>query len=603
MGKFKLAFGIHNHQPVGNFNAVFEYAHRHSYLPFLKLIEKFESIHLSLHQSGILWQWQKEHHPEYFDLVGKLVDRGQVELMTGGFYEPILISVPERDASGQIAKLSDYIDSHFQCQPDGLWLTERIWEPHLPKLLSDAGIRYLPIDDTHFIYAGLSADQLTGPFVTEESGAITTLLPIQKKLRYLIPFGKVEKVFDELKRQAEKNPEGLAVYADDGEKFGVWPGTHELCFEEAWLEEFFEGCLANSDWLELISLGEAANLPPAGRAYLPSASYAEMLHWALPAKAFVAFEQFEKFLKDEEKSEEFGGFVRGGHWRGFLTKYDESNLIHKRMLSISERLNAFEKANPNKSKDIEKIRDRLYAGQCNCSYWHGVFGGLYLPHLRQAVHATLAGADAALWKASKAKGCVITALDYDADGYDEIVCQTESFSAVFKPNCGGTLLDLSLNKHQFVPTDTLTRRKEGYHHQVLQAVTEAPKEKNRASIHDIVIAKEKGLSKHLIEDWYLKRCFIDHVFGSDVDFNKFRSGLWHEDGDFILEPYEYDLDESKGIVRMSRQGNIWRSDRVIPLKIEKSFTFGKASDEIRVDYRLSTVDAEPVDITFGVENN
>ena len=97
MGKFKLAFGIHNHQPVGNFKAVFEEAHNKAYLPFLKLVSEFGYLPISVHQSGILWQWQKSAHPEYFELMGEMVDRGAVELMTGGFYEPILTSIPERD--------------------------------------------------------------------------------------------------------------------------------------------------------------------------------------------------------------------------------------------------------------------------------------------------------------------------------------------------------------------------------------------------------------------------------------------------------------------------------------------------------------------------
>ncbi|MDH4157352.1 MAG: hypothetical protein OEW00_08765, partial [candidate division Zixibacteria bacterium] len=285
MSKFKLAFGIHNHQPVGNFEAVFEEAHKKAYLPFLKLVEQYESIAISLHQSGILWRWQEKNHPDYFEIVGKMVDRGQIELLTGGFYEPILSSIPERDISGQIAMLNKYIEDHFEVACEGLWLTERIWEPHLPKVLARSGVTFLPIDDTHFIYAGLEQDQLTGPFVTENEGFKVTLLPIQKRLRYLIPFGTVEEIIAELRRQAEANPAGLAVYADDGEKFGVWPDTHEHCYRDRWLENFFEALQRNADWLEVIPLGQAAGVKPAGRVYLPTASYAEMLHWALPPRA------------------------------------------------------------------------------------------------------------------------------------------------------------------------------------------------------------------------------------------------------------------------------------------------------------------------------
>ena len=90
MAKFTLAFGIHNHQPVGNFEAVFEDAHQKAYLPFLKLVASFPEFRMSLHQSGILWKWQKDTHPDYYELVGGLLDRGQIDLLTGGFYEPIL---------------------------------------------------------------------------------------------------------------------------------------------------------------------------------------------------------------------------------------------------------------------------------------------------------------------------------------------------------------------------------------------------------------------------------------------------------------------------------------------------------------------------------
>jgi alpha-amylase len=40
-----------------------------------------------------------------------------------------------------------------------------------------------------------------------------------------------------------------------------------------------------------------------------------------------------------------------------------------------------------------EARRELYRGQCNCSYWHGVFGGLYLGHLRFAVYKHLLAAE------------------------------------------------------------------------------------------------------------------------------------------------------------------------------------------------------------------
>jgi hypothetical protein len=522
--------------------------------------------------------------------------------MTGGFYEPILTSIPERDALGQIKELTSYLDDHFEVKPSGLWLTERIWEPHLPKLLAQSGVSYLPIDDTHFLYAGFEPNQLTGPFVTENEGHTVTLLPIQKRLRYLLPFGTVEKVIDELKTQAERNSSGLAVYADDGEKFGVWPKTHRLCYEEEWLRQFFEAIEKISDWLEVITLGEAAALEPAGRAYLPSASYSEMLHWALPSTAYIEYERLETWLEDQGQFERYGRFVRGGHWRGFLTKYEESNLMHKKMLSVSNKLAEFERDNPAKPELADGARDRLYAGQCNCPYWHGVFGGLYLPHIRQAVYESLIEADSALDQLMDLRPTSFSVLDYDADGADEIMVRSGSFTAVYKPGKGGMLLDLALNNHNFCATDTLTRRREGYHLKLDKAITNAS-EKSTASIHDVVLAKEEGLKDFLNEDWYLKRCFIDHFMTDDVDFDRFLAGKYGEEGDFVLEPYAVELDRPAGKISLTRKGHLWRPLNVASVTVEKQFTFAPNSDQIEIRYLLSTRSEETVRATFAIENN
>ncbi len=602
MSKFKLAFGIHNHQPVGNFEAVFEEAHKKAYLPFLQLVKRYENLAISLHQSGILWRWQEKNHPDYFEIVGKMVDRGQIELLTGGFYEPILSSIPERDIVGQISMLDKYIEDHFEVACEGLWLTERIWEPHLPKVLARSGVTFLPIDDTHFIYAGLEQDQLTGPFVTENEGFKVTLLPIQKRLRYLIPFGTVDEVIAELRRQAEANPTGLAIYADDGEKFGIWPDTHEHCYRDKWLENFFDALQRNADWLEVIPLGQAAREKPAGRVYLPTASYAEMLHWALPPKAFLEYENFEHWLKDQGMLEKYGRFIRGGHWRGFLAKYDESNLMHKKMLAVSARLAEFEETHPKKKQLAQPIRQRLYAGQCNCPYWHGVFGGLYLPHIRQAVYANLIEADAGLNELMDTTDTSITEADYDADGHNEIVISSEKLSSVLKPSHGGMLLDLSLNRHGFNVTDTLTRRREGYHLRLDRAVTSAAHGQT-TSIHDLVLAKEDGLKDYLIEDWYLKRCFVDHFLAEDIDFEQFRVGRYKEEGDFIVEPFDYRIHTDELRVTMSRQGRLWQAGSPVPIKVVKRFLFENNSERIRVEYEISTTHPEDLQVIFAVENN
>ena len=36
-----------------------------------------------------------------------------------------------------------------------MWLAERIWEPQLPRVLREAGVEFVLVDDSHFALAGL----------------------------------------------------------------------------------------------------------------------------------------------------------------------------------------------------------------------------------------------------------------------------------------------------------------------------------------------------------------------------------------------------------------------------------------------------------------
>ncbi len=92
-----------------------------------------------------------------WDIVARLVDRRQVELLGGGFYEPILSIIPEADRQSQLRLMSRFLEDRFGARPRGIWLTERVWEPALAGTLARAGIEYTILDEEHFHYAGLKS--------------------------------------------------------------------------------------------------------------------------------------------------------------------------------------------------------------------------------------------------------------------------------------------------------------------------------------------------------------------------------------------------------------------------------------------------------------
>jgi alpha-amylase/alpha-mannosidase (GH57 family) len=110
---YYLPFAVHNHQPVGNFDYIFKKAIDDCHFPFLKIASEFPFFRFTLHFSGPLFEWMEEKRPEVISLIQKMVRKEQIELMAGGFYEPLLPFIPERDAKGQIKYMMDYLEKRL----------------------------------------------------------------------------------------------------------------------------------------------------------------------------------------------------------------------------------------------------------------------------------------------------------------------------------------------------------------------------------------------------------------------------------------------------------------------------------------------------------
>ncbi len=518
MDKVSLALLIHSHQPVGNFDHVIEEAYQKSYAPFLQALSLHPSIRVSLHYSGCLLEWLEARHPEFFELLQQLAGRGQIELVGGGYYEPILPAVPDVDKHAQIRKLAEYIRKHFGTEPRGAWVAERVWEPSLARPLAEGGAAYVVLDDTHFLAAGLEPWELRGTYITEETGAALRLVPSLKSLRYTIPFREPAETLQIL-REGKGQWGALFTMGDDCEKFGVWPGTYDHCYTNAWMERFLKILEEENAWLQTTTLADyLAEHPPLGRIYLPTASYAEMMEWALPT---AAAKDFKACLEETETSpgtRRFQRFLRGGLWRNFLSKYAESNLLHKLMLEISSRYHdaAGKRATSKKAKMLlEEAHTHLMAAQCNDAYWHGVFGGLYAPHLRSANLRHLIQTESCLDKLETAKNpqSHFASKDFDVDGHAEILVSHPAFGMIVNPADGGTVSSLRFKPANAELVNSLMRRPEPYHEQVRQkAVThEAPRE-GPASIHDQVWSKEPDLAALLRYDRYARSVFRTYVF-------------------------------------------------------------------------------------------
>lgn len=604
--KVTFILGLHNHQPVGNFDHVFEEAYHRAYQPFLHVLNDYPDIPFALHNSGVLWNWLLEKHPEYIELLKRMVERGQVELISGGYYEPILTIIPERDRQGQLGAMRAFLGERFGSFPRGCWLTERIWDPHLPRTLADAGLEYVIVDDSHFKSTGFSSDEMRGFFLTEEDEAFIRVFPIDKRLRYLIPFEDPEATICYLHGIVEEGGEGRAivVLADDGEKFGLWPGTHSLCYEEHWLRRFLDALQNSDDWLEISTFSRAIDSSnPQGIVYLPTASYSEMMEWALPLRAQRVFKEAKEILQASGRFTDALEIVRGGFWRNFLVKYEESNWMHKRMLFTSSLVDRYRR-DIGEDDDLARAVDHLYQAQCNCAYWHGLFGGLYLPHLRSAVFSNLIAAEKILERKLYGDGLpsVFTG-DIDGDGGEEIVVAAGAVKAIFKTR-GAALRELDITEPPFNLTDTLTRREELYHRNVADRSAETDGNAGEAvSIHEIRAAKELDLEKYLVYDTHLRLSLLDHVLDSRTDLDSFSRAAYRERGDFLDGTYTARTERSADECRLTfkRTGRVDTPGGAIDVAVTKLVRISAGAPEIEARYTVQPLEA-PFQGLFAVES-
>jgi alpha-amylase len=418
-------------------------------------------------------------------------------------------------------------------------LAERVWEPNLPTSLQQAGMQYVLIDDEAFHRQGMAARDTWTTYLTEDEGATVRLLPINRTLRYTLPTKPVAEIMAALRDMAAQGAEAL-IYAEDGERYGDWPGTYDYLYgDEAYLERLCCALETADDLVMTLPSELVAQTLPRGLTYVPPCSYTEMQGWS------------------------------GGFWRNFLTRYRESNLMHKKMLQVSRWVAQAEAT----GADVRAAQLALYAGQCNCPYWFGVFGGIYFPHLRRAVYAALLAAERAVEPLLlPGERACCERVDFDGDGREEIFLREGELSLGIAPAQGGAVFAL---EHL------------GLGHNLLGTMSRYAPTGDQA-------ADTSGMPV----DWYPRFAFLDHFLAADDTPELLRDAQFREQGDCVLGAYTV-LSAESGEVRLSRAGHVWDGPDFLPVQIEKRYRL--TAEGVQLDYRLENRAARARVVRFAVE--
>ncbi|MFX1356584.1 MAG: alpha-amylase/4-alpha-glucanotransferase domain-containing protein [Promethearchaeota archaeon] len=525
-----LPIVFHFHQPVDNFQWVIEDAFRKSYGPLIENIFNYPDVKVTFHFSGNLLEWFINHKPDVIKKLKEMAKRGQIEIIGGGYYEPIFAIIPYRDKIVQLKKLSALIKSEFGLDVKGAWLSERVWEPNYPSFLNDAGLKYVIVDDNHFRGTGITEEDTFYSYVTEDEGKTLRVFPINEQLRYLTPWKPTYYSLDYLEKSADEKGDRVALLISDAEKMGVWGSTHEFCYIEGkghqegdkgkpFIPAFFEQ-ITNNDWVKSITLSEyMEKFPAKGLVYLPTASYDKMEEWVLLTPIRKRFKKIRKTLKDDPEKQDEYLFLKGGFWRYFLVKYPESNNMHKKMLHVREKLIQVENRIKNlKSEEkigyyntkIENAWNEIYKAQCNDCYWHGLFGGVYLQFLRFSVYTHLLNAekiiDDLLSKINKIPNeyMSIIPIDFNKDSKMDIIIESNLLNLYINPDDGGTIFELDYKPKSYNLLNTLTRWPEAYHDSEKINQEEVMVDRYRKSILRLRFFHENNSLKELQSDTYFE---------------------------------------------------------------------------------------------------
>lgn len=427
MPRLNFVFGLHFHQPTGQLKYINERIFEKSYLLLLDVFKKFSDLKFTVHISGPLLLYLRENHPEYLEELFRLGDIGTVEFMAGSIGEAILPLLPYEDRVKQITRYLELFEQLSGFRPRGAWLPERVWEPHLPSLFGKTGIEYVFIDDSTLTKTGHDKEKSFYAWNVEDGGEVVKVFFIDAGIRYILPWEHPDKVIEYFRRMGG-GEDRVVVWGSDAEKFGEWmdPGHSKW-----WLEEFLNKMRAVRHEVQLTTPSEyLRNYGVKGLMYLDTGSYDKMLEWSR------------------------------GFFRNFLVKYAESNNMHKKMLYVRKKM--------IEAGELERELELDYLlAQCNDAYWHGLFGGVYLAHLRQAIYEKLIRVEREVEEKSgyySRGGRIVKTLDFDYDGADELIVETPVQNLYIELGDGGTLFEYDYKKPGLEHNlqDTMTRYPEPY---------------------------------------------------------------------------------------------------------------------------------------------
>jgi hypothetical protein len=378
-----LILGSHAHVPSGADEKEFENTYENKIRPFVSSLCRYSNIQAVLHYSGVLLYWIERNHPEFFMLIEDMAARKQIDIIGGGFYEPLFPLIPPQDRIGQIELLTTYLRKHFGKRPLGCWIPCMAWEQHLAASLAASDMSYTFLSREQFALAGLAGADLSSVCVSEDQGKLVKIFPVSLSVGTALAEKSCSQVFIEMKNALE-NEGGASremIITAFPEKAA---SSAQETPETAW-DRFFE---------ELSLSGNIVTT-------------------VLPQKVLKDHKVYKKAAFPNSSV-----FENNYSPRRFLIDASEANGIYSKMIFTNVLIGQLKGDKYRK----QNAREELWKAQDSFLFTPG--GGPLRNELRKAAYSSLLRAE----RLSRDKGRFIPSLiqhDFDLDGIKEYLFQDE----------------------------------------------------------------------------------------------------------------------------------------------------------------------------------
>jgi hypothetical protein len=419
-GKPSVILGYHDHLPAGAKDDEFEEVYNSRLKPFVTILNGNPGVPAALHLSGPLLERLKQKKPEFFLLIGDLVTRKQVELLGGGFYEPLLPLLPLADKIGQIELLTTYIRQHFGKKPQGCYLPFGAWEQSLAGVLSSCGMAYTFLGEDQFRASGIEGREIYAPWITEDQGKLVTVFPVIGSVNGRNSGAEIHDLINGrnsgsgIRDRTEHTQAGLSFVPEDGliTFFPRFPGDNA----ETAIGSFFEklaGGIAEKK-LEMSLPGKF--LKTAGslnRIYFPSSADSGFMSHLDDGRKFSCLQP-----------------------RRFLMSYSEANNLYSKMYFTHTLINQLRGDKARK----KTAREELWKAQGADAFCRTAGRDIACSMVRKHAYRSLISAE----RITREKGNFVPSLltfDFDLDGEAEYLFQDKNVNCYVKAE-GASVFEL-----------------------------------------------------------------------------------------------------------------------------------------------------------------